>query len=163
MDYLESLDRSWAPVNGLSKISQELVDATTGLKDGGVEEEHIVGTWVERCVLPVVAREAPMYAYTGTKDPTWVFADEFGLDEVRLILILVFFMNICFFSFDSLLFAGVRDLRGLPVGASVAQQSSGLDAAKANGAGDGGGSRGPPGSPPRGRGRLPRFLRRRSF
>lgn len=73
---------SWAPVDSLSKSTQEHAAAIAHLKDGGLEGEHILWTWVECRVIPLRAREAPMYTYSGREDPMRVSDIELGPVEV---------------------------------------------------------------------------------
>lgn len=74
--------RSWAPLNCLSPNDWAVADATAHLKASELKGGHILKTWVERCILPLQARPAPMYEYTGLEDLTRVSKDELGLEEI---------------------------------------------------------------------------------
>lgn len=61
---------SWQPVDKPTESTQKLIGAVARLKDHGLKGEHIIRTWLEQRVLPLVARATPMYAYMGREDPT---------------------------------------------------------------------------------------------
>lgn len=67
---------SWALEERPSGNTQELVDAIAHPKDRGLLGEHILGTWVDRRMLPLAARASLLYAYTRREDPMWVSAEE---------------------------------------------------------------------------------------
>jgi hypothetical protein len=73
--------RSWAPLTRLSPEAKALVDATAGLKKGGLIEGHIVWTWVARRILSLQARALPLSQYIGPRDPARVSQEELNPKE----------------------------------------------------------------------------------